>query len=362
MKSASLAIAALLLLAACSAPTRPSTQAPSTTGASSPSATAGGMLATYRGPDRQQILEAGARTEEELTWYTALSAPAPERIASAFEARYPFLKVKVYRSGDWDQRLREEARARRPIADVLEGSVERLLTLREAGLLQPWYSPFLALYPASVQESAGNGDVYWTVGRETYASFAYNTNALPESAVPKTYRDLVSPALKGKLALHAESTGIHLVGLMLEKEGEAFLRQLGEQNVQLHQVSGRGLTDLVVNGEAPGAFTVFQNQAATSAKQGAPIQWVPLEPVFATAGGPALPSTSAHPHAALLFLDFLLDPDGAQALLADLDYGSPLRNPGFALWYPSAGITAAQYEERYTRWERLMRQTFRAGG
>jgi hypothetical protein len=73
-----------------------------------------------------------------------------------------------------------------------------------------------------------------------------------------------------------------------------------------------------------------------------------------------LPTTSPHPHAGLLLMDFLLDPDGGQPILASLDYGSQLRNPGFETWSATEGLTAAQYEQRYSGWEKLMQQTLQA--
>jgi iron(III) transport system substrate-binding protein len=57
-------------------------------------------LANYRGADREEILNAGARKEGKLVWYTTLTAHRD--IANVFEAKYPGIKVKTYRTGSSD--------------------------------------------------------------------------------------------------------------------------------------------------------------------------------------------------------------------------------------------------------------------
>ena len=52
-------------------------------------------LALYRGADRQQLLEEGAKKEGKLTIYTFSSNI--QYIAKAFEKKYPFIKVEVWR-------------------------------------------------------------------------------------------------------------------------------------------------------------------------------------------------------------------------------------------------------------------------
>src|SRR5581483_1385362 len=52
------------------------------------------QLATYDGPDRQQILEEGARKEGKLTWYTSsIRETIGQPMMAAFTKKYPFLQV-----------------------------------------------------------------------------------------------------------------------------------------------------------------------------------------------------------------------------------------------------------------------------
>src|SRR5690242_17787409 len=56
-------------------------------------------IAAYQGADRERILVEGARREGKLSWYTTLAANQNNEIARAFEARYPGVKVDVFRTG-----------------------------------------------------------------------------------------------------------------------------------------------------------------------------------------------------------------------------------------------------------------------
>jgi len=61
-------------------------------------------LAMYKGADRQQILEAGAKKEGKLTFYTSgILKQAVRPVVHAFEKKYPFIKVRIFR-GDSENR------------------------------------------------------------------------------------------------------------------------------------------------------------------------------------------------------------------------------------------------------------------
>jgi ABC-type glycerol-3-phosphate transport system substrate-binding protein len=46
-------------------------------------------IATYNGPDREQLLYAGAKVEGKIVWYTSLAGDSYKAIARGFEAKYP---------------------------------------------------------------------------------------------------------------------------------------------------------------------------------------------------------------------------------------------------------------------------------
>jgi len=78
-------------------------------------------LAVYRGPDREQILYAGAKAEGKIIWYTSLAGDSYKEMVKAFETRYSGVKVESYRAAGAElvTRLEEEGKARRNIADTI---------------------------------------------------------------------------------------------------------------------------------------------------------------------------------------------------------------------------------------------------
>ena len=303
-------------------------------------------LAAYNKPDREKILYEGAKKEGRLMWYTSLTGGPNQEVPKAFEAKYPGIKVDVYR-GDSDaiiQRVMQEAQAKRFLVDIIETTFPILKVMQEYKLLVPYFSPYLASYPDEVKEKVDRGLVYWATDRESYIGLAYNTNVIPENAAPKNFEDLLKPEVKGKIGFATSDTGNRVIGAMLAAKGAEYISKLKNQNVVLHAVSGRAIADMVVSGELGLSPTVFLSHSRVSISKGAPIQWVPMDLVPTNAGGVAVPANSPRPHGALLFADYLLSPEG-QKLLGKFGLDSAVNQPPFKRYYAEARLTAEQYEK-----------------
>jgi iron(III) transport system substrate-binding protein len=314
-------------------------------------------LAAYNKPDREKILYEGAKKEGKLMWYTSLTGGPNTDAPKVFEAKYPGVAMEVYR-GDSDaliSRITQEAQAKRYIVDTIETTFPILKVLQDLKLLAPYFSPHLAQYPDDVKEKANKDLVYWATDRESYISVAYNTNAVQGNAVPKNYEDLLKPELKGKIGFATTDTGARTIAAMLKSKGAEFVQKLKAQQISLHSVSGRAILDMVISGELGVSPTVFLSHARVSISKGAPIKWVPMDLVPANAGGVAIPANAPHPHASLLFGDFLLSPDG-QKFLAKFGLDSAVNKPDFKRFYAEAGMTATQYEKENEKWEKLLRE------
>jgi len=317
-------------------------------------------LASYIGTDREQVLFEGAKAEGKVVWYTSLSGGSYKAIAAAFEAKYPGVGVEVYRAPGSDLALRitEEAQARRNIVDTLETTQDTLVSLREAGLLGAFNSPYVRQYPQEAQAKANKGFVFWTIARESYVGLAYNKKTIPPAAVPKNFEGLLHPDLKGQLAVGTGGTGARVIGAMLKVKGEAYVRKLKGQDMRLFNLGSVALLDQIATGEIGASPVIFQTNALETMEKGAPIQWVPMELVPVNAGGAVIAAKPSHPHGALLMVDFLLGPDG-QKILEKFKYGSASKNYGFKRWYPEAGLTSERYERELSKWEGLMKSIVR---
>lgn len=320
-------------------------------------------LAAYTGPDRHQILLEGAKAEGKIVWYTSLSGVYRE-LVDAFKRKYPDIAIDVYRGGSTDlgPRLLNEAQAGRFVADALESTPGLLMLLRERGILKAYASPELGRYPDEAKTKADGARVYWVTDREAYLGFGYNTRMIPAADVPKNFQELLRPELKGKLAVTTESSTSRVIGSMIKVKGEEFVKRLQAQDMRLFKASSAGFLDLIAAGEVAGSFVVFRNQVAVMKERKAPVEWVPLDVAPTNAGGSAIIANAPHPHAALLFTDFVIGADG-QKLMEQFRYGVAWKDYPFKRDYPERGMSSAEYEKAEDKWLQLTRSiTKRQGG
>jgi len=312
-------------------------------------------LVTYRAPDREAILYAGAKSEGKIIWYTSLAGDSYKELVKAFEAKYPGIKVDSYRAAGADLvvRLQEEAKARRNIADTIETTEGSLIFLRDEKLLRPYDSPYLDNYPEDGKERADKNLVYWALARESYIGFAYNKTLLPKDAVPRNFDGLFHPELKGKMGISIGQTSDKIIGAMIKSKGEEMVRKLKAQEMKLYSIDAPALVNTITAGEIVASPAIFQTHTLLAASKGAPVEWVPMDFVPTNVGSAAIAANPPHPHAALLMADFLLSPAGQQ-VLEKYYYGSGAKDYGFKKWRPEHGLTTEQYEKDLERWDKLL--------
>jgi hypothetical protein len=119
-------------------------------------------IVTYNGADREQLLYAGAKSENKVVWYTSLAGDSYKGMAKAFETKYPGVKVEAYRvsGSDITVRMMEESKAKRYIADAVETTEGNLLFMRDAFLLLPYYSPYLLPTPKTPRRKGKKGCIF----------------------------------------------------------------------------------------------------------------------------------------------------------------------------------------------------------
>ena len=316
-------------------------------------------LVRYTGSDRERLLYEGAQREGSFVWYTTLTVH--KELLKVFESKYKGVTVKPYRTTGVAvaTRIIQEAQAKRYIADAIEAPSSTLMLIRENNLFMPYDSPYLASYPESAKDNATQGLVFTTFYRESYTGVVYNTKLVRESEVPRKFDDLLRPSLKGKMGIASAESALRGIGAMVTTKGEGFLKNLALQNIKQYTMGALGLTDLITSGELPLMITGFKSNAELAASKGAPVAWVPQELVATNAGGAAVLANAPHPHAALLFVDFLISPEGQKTMSDQFGYGSPSKDYGFKKWYPEHGLTYRQYEEITQKWQKLIAEIIR---
>jgi iron(III) transport system substrate-binding protein len=280
-------------------------------------------VALYNKPDRQKILIEGARKEGKVTWYTSLIVDQVVRpVKDAFEKEYPFLQIEFFRGNSERlvQKMLAEYQGKRYEVDIVDGTVTAPM-VRSAGYLQRFYSPYLAEYPAELKDPQG----FWGVSNVYYFSLGYNTRMVKPNELPKTYEDLLNPRWKGQMMWSTSrgSGAPMFIGNVLQnmgqEKGKAYLQKLKTQNVAKTTASNRQLLDLVIAGEYPIALHIFNHHAHISKAAGAPVDWYALEPASATINTISPVTRTPHPHASMLFLDFILSEKG-QKVFQSVNY------------------------------------------
>lgn len=323
-------------------------------------------LATYQGPDRQKILEEGAKKEGVLTWFTSGTVPTNVLpTIKAFNKKYPHIKVDYFRSDGRAlvTRLFEEQRLGKMNADAIGHNGPFYFEGR--GLTEPYYSPEVAaIEEDAIRTETGSKLPFWVGHWETCMVTMYNTTKISKADAPKTYQDLLKPIFKGKMTLPTTTTGSYFVGNMLTHQGEEFLNQLAKQDVRVQKISGGALGSLVVAGEVPMTPATYTSTAAASLAKKAPVGVAFLEPVGCSLAGIMLGKNAAHPHAAMLFIDFTLSKAGAEA--RDPRYASPRKD------MEGRGIAAGKFKKFYyqlvkdpvktqKQWNKIFVKTFVEG-
>jgi iron(III) transport system substrate-binding protein len=312
-------------------------------------------IINYKGPDRAAQIEAGARKEGVLTLYTGGSSA----VLDDARKKWPWLKIESTQSDGpaHVRRATEEYKAGKHIFDAIGTSNGPLSLLRDAGVIQPFYSPEMDIY----RDDAVEPKHHWVLVFESYVSLGYNTKAISPSEIPRKLDDLLDPKWAGKMSL-ANTTTPNWIGAVFREKGdktEEFLRKLAQQKVPLFKIAGRAMSNLVVSGEVPISPAIFSSHMADSKREGASVGWYPLDGVYANISSIAVAKYPPHPYAAMLYVDWMLSKEG-QLLHQAAGYASGRRDMENAESPKKRYYLADEpdYPANFEKWEELSLKIF----
>src|ERR1041385_5725779 len=265
------------------------------------------------------LIEA-ARKEGKVIYYTSTDLPVAEKLAKAFEAKYPGIAVRVERTGAERvfQRIGQEYASNIHAVDVVNSSdAAHFIVWKRDGLLAPYVPEDVAkFYPAEHKDADGQ----FASWRIWLSIIAYNTNLVKAEDAPKSFADLLDPKWKGKIVkAHPGYSGTIMTATyqMQRDLGWNFFEKLAKQNIMQVQSSADPPKKLDLGERAVMAdgneYNIFQLK-----EKGRPV-----EPVYATEGSPLIigPNgifkSSPNPNAAKLFQAFCLGRE-AQQLIIDV--------------------------------------------
>jgi iron(III) transport system substrate-binding protein len=312
----------------------------------------------YRGADRDARLLERAKQEGNVVLYTSLAPTESKPLAEAFEKKYG-VKVELWRalSDKVVQRVITEGQAKRNAVDVVETNGPEMEMIAREKLFSTFESPYLAdLPPQAVPKHH-----LWVPDRLNFFVVGFNTDKVKRSEIPATYEGFLDPKWKGRLGI--EATDSEWMGALLHEWGEArandFMRKLAAQQPSLRKGHVL-LAQLVASGEIPVALTTYQANVLSLKKKGAPIDFVPVQPVVARPQGIGVAKDAPHPAAALLFVDFVLSPEGQKLyesmgrVPSSMKVRSELNNFPFVMTDPAHVLDESNKWEK--QWDELFLQ------
>jgi iron(III) transport system substrate-binding protein len=269
-------------------------------------------------PVTPALIEA-ARREGRVSFYTALELSTSERLAKAFEAKYPGVAVRVERSGAERnfQRIGQEQSSGIHAVDVVcSTDPAHFIDWRR----NDWVAPFVPEdvvrhFPVEHVDPDGMHAVLcgWleTIG--------YNTKLVASADAPKSYADLLDPKWRGKLVkAHPSYSGAILTTtfLLARDLGWSYFEKLAQQKVMQVQSAADPPKKIMVGERAVMADGNDYNLVLLK-EQGHPV-----ETVYPAEGSPLItvPSgifkSAPNPKAAQLLQSFLFSAE-AQQLFVD---------------------------------------------
>ena len=261
-----------------------------------------------------KVIEA-AKKEGELVLWTASNLQQVTKVVQQFEKKYPFLKTNVYRSGavSLQSRIITESLAGKHSWDVTNFSSEGIMGLIERKLVAAYKSPERDMLYEDVIGRDREG--YWTPIYLQPTILGYNTTQVKKSDAPRTYDQLLDPKWRGgKISVDTDSHDL-LLGLSLawgRDKAVTYLKKFAAN----HPLVARGgslRVQQVVSGEYP-LLLASANLIQAAKHQGAPIDWVIIEPVPVGLETIMLAANGAHPNTGKLYIDFLVSREGQQIL------------------------------------------------
>jgi iron(III) transport system substrate-binding protein len=269
-------------------------------------------------PVTQALIDA-AKKEGQVSYYTSTDLPVAEKVAKAFEAKYPGITVHTERTGAERvfQRIGQEYSSNIHAVDVVNSSdAAHFIVWKRDGILLPYVPEDVAKYPAEHRDPDGQFASF----RVWLSIIAYNTSLVKPEEAPKSFADLLDPKWKGKIVkAHPGYSGTIMTATyqMQRDLGWTFFEQLAKQNIMQVQSSADPPKKLDLGERAVMAdgneYNVFQLREAGR----------PVEPVYASEGSPLIIGPNGvfkdapHPNAAKLFQSFCLSRE-AQQLIIDV--------------------------------------------
>jgi iron(III) transport system substrate-binding protein len=275
----------------------------------------------------QPVNVEAAKKEGKVVIYGTIVPQVMTLIQKGFEGKYG-IKIEYWRADATKviDRVLTEWRAGKPGFDIVIGARGALLLAKEENVYAKFVPTNTANFPAKFKDADGK----LTAWRVTPVGVLYNTELVKAADVPKNLDDLLDAKWQSKISMpdpsrHA-STAQYLWN-QHQTKGEKwleFVKGLAKQRPLLLE-SYSTVPSAIVRGESLVGITYVQYAGQTKG----PINFAPVDKIFADPSDAALSAKAANPNAAKAFIDYLCSADGQKTVA---ETGEFVLHPGI---YPS---------------------------
>src|SRR6266511_2983630 len=306
-----------------------------------------------------------AKKEGKLVLYGVGNTTLYNPVRDAFQKRFPGIQLEGV-----DQRGREsrekvfaEQQSKNYVVDVVISGTDTQNELVQNGYIEKYEAAELAsvipdLVPPDRQNNPRTVSIF---------SIAINTTLVPPDQEPKTYKDLMDPKWKGKLAMDdprgSGPGGTILSGMEVLYGIDEVDSKLAEQKIFFATQAGP-IFEALNRGEYAVFLSSNHTDVIAQRKSGAPIkQLKPADGVGITPINQGLVKNAPHPNAAKLWIEWSLSEEG-QTLLSQQGYATVRK--GMTVSEPEANLEGvkflprddtpevfAQLGDRTKRWENV---------
>lgn len=247
--------------------------------------------------------------------YTSIYPDIIELIKPALKKQFPDLEVQWFQAGTEKvmAKVAGEIEAKKIQADLLMvADPSYYLTLKNQNLLLKYDSP----NRKDVQINK-DSEGYWTGVRISNMIIAYNTAKVNAADVPKTWKDLLDPKWKGKIAMPSpllSGTAYVAAGELSDKYGWKYFEDLKANGMKVEE-GNSAIQNKLVRGEYLAVMILEENILKIGAK-GEPVKVVyPEDGTIVIPSPIAIFNTSKNQEAAKIVLDWFLSKEGQEVIV-----------------------------------------------
>ena len=280
-------------------------------------------LAKLPSAERQKRLEEGARKERNLAIVLGFRGSLARDHINIFRKRYPFLNVDMSDSGSDDavERIVAEETVGRHLTDVvITVSVIEVGTLLEKNLVARYPTPATdVIWP--LYKDFLDPEHRWVPTHWSEQGISYNSNMLTPAEAPKSWDDLCNPKYRGQISMDPARVRFltFLYQLMGEEGAKRWIECMGKNAPIIHDGQTARVTLMLAGDHAIQGGNFFYHGISLRAKDPAkaPFQPVYEAPILAAAGGALINRNTPHPHAAALYVDWVVSEEAQNFLVAN---------------------------------------------